>query len=472
MKLFTTLFVFTLFAFSFSANASDGYKIKCKVNGVKDSACYLAYYFGDKQYLKDTAKSDAAGNFEFSGKEKLPGGIYMIVMPKRKYFEVILDKEQVFSLETDTADFSKNMKIKGSKDNEVFYQYLDFITKKSKEMEALKEEQKDKDEKSDLVKKSKEKMQKVDAEVKEYKLQFIKDHPDMLLSQVFKASQEPDIPEAPLLPNGKKDSTYAYRFFKAHYWDGTNFTDERILRTPVFANKVKYYMEKLVLQIPDSLNKESEFLVEKARPNKEMFKYMVYWLTNTYETSNLMGADAVFVNMVKKYYKTGQAYWVNDTVLKKINDRGDQLDKILIGKVAPDLLVQDTNLVNHPLSAFNAKVTLLYFWDPDCGHCKKVTPKVLEFYQEYKSKGVEVFAVCTNFGETMDLWKKGIKEMKLKWFNVADLFNKTGYKKTYDIYSTPVMYVLDKDKKIRAKRIGPENLKDIVDRILKDQEKK
>ena len=228
-------------------------------------------------------------------------------------------------------------------------------------------------------------------------------------------------------------------------------------------------MDKLVVQMPDSLNKESDYLVEKGRPNKEMFKYLVYWLTNTYETSNLMGADAVFVNMVKKYYKTGQAFWVTDTVLKKINERGDQLDKILIGKTAPDLLVQDTNLANFALSKFQAKVTILYFWDPDCGHCKKVTPKVLEFYEKYKVKGVEVFAVCTNFGETMEPWKKGIKEMKLKWFNVADLFNKTGYKKTYDIYSTPVIYVLDKDKKIRAKRIGSEDLEGIVDRMLKEK---
>jgi hypothetical protein len=58
--------------------------------------------------------------------------------------------------------------------------------------------------------------------------------------------------------------------------------------------------------------------------------------------------------------------------------------------------------------------------------------------------------------------------MKLDWLNVADLFNKTGYKKTYDIYSTPVIYVLDKDKKIRAKRLGAEDLKGMVDRILKE----
>lgn len=452
--------------------AADGYKIKCRINGVKDSAVYLAYYFGDKQYLKDTAIADANGNLEFTGKEALPGGIYLVVVPKRRYFEIIVDKEQMFSLETDTADFTKFMKIKGSKENDLFYGYLAFITEKSKEMEPLKEKLKGFDEKSKEAKGIKDQMAAIDKQVKDYKLKYITENGNTLLAKVFKTSQEPEVPEAPVLSNGKKDSTFAYRYFKAHYWDGVDFSDDRILRTPVFANKLKFYMEKLVLQIPDSINRDADELIAKAEKNKELFKYVVYYVTNTYETSNLMGADAVFVHMVKNYYKTGKAFWVTDTVLKKINDRGDQLDKILIGKVAPDLLVQDTNLVNHSLSKFNSDITLLYFYDPECGHCKKVTPKVMEFYEEYKAKGVGLFAVCTNFGETMDIWKKGIKDMNLKCFNLADLFNKTGYKKTYDIYSTPVLYVLDKKKVIRAKRIGPENLKDIVDRLIKEQSKK
>ena len=32
----------------------------------------------------------------------------------------------------------------------------------------------------------------------------------------------------------KKDSLYAYRYFKAHYWDGVNFYDERLARTLFF----------------------------------------------------------------------------------------------------------------------------------------------------------------------------------------------------------------------------------------------
>src|SRR4028118_1426256 len=121
-------FILTLLLLSpaliFSQNKSsnkEAFNIKLKVNGLpKDSSIFLAYYYGDKQYIKDTAKVDATGSFAFSGKEALPGGIYMAVLPGRKYFEFIV-KEQSFGMETDTSDYITNMKIKGSTENALFY---------------------------------------------------------------------------------------------------------------------------------------------------------------------------------------------------------------------------------------------------------------------------------------------------------------------------------------------------------------
>jgi hypothetical protein len=123
-----------LFLLALAAGAqqgvSKGYEIKVNVKGLSDSTCQLAYYFGDKQYIKDSAKADTKGNLVFKGDEELPGGIYMVVLPGKKYFEMIVDKEQYFNLETDNADLVANMKVKGSKDNEVFYDYLRWITER------------------------------------------------------------------------------------------------------------------------------------------------------------------------------------------------------------------------------------------------------------------------------------------------------------------------------------------------------
>ena len=81
------IITFTVFLFSsYFLFAKDGYSIKVKINGIKDTVCHLANYYGDKQYYKDTARVDKNGNMIFDGKQKLPGGIYMVILPVKKYF--------------------------------------------------------------------------------------------------------------------------------------------------------------------------------------------------------------------------------------------------------------------------------------------------------------------------------------------------------------------------------------------------
>lgn len=264
------------------ANGAGGYDIKLTVKGIKNETCQLAYYFGDKQYIKDSAKADINGKLTFKGEEDLPGGIYLAVTPSRKYFEILIDKEQKFSMETDTADFINNMKVSGSEVNKLFYNYLKWISDKGKHMEALRaefESAKGDDKKLEAVK---EKQLTLDKEVKDYKTKFIEEHPDMLLSKIFKASWEPEIPEIPVLANGRKDSSFAYRYYKSHYFDKLDLKDDRLIRTPVFAGKIKQYIEKLTPQIPDSINKAATYVLDMTDENSEIFKYLVYYITNTY----------------------------------------------------------------------------------------------------------------------------------------------------------------------------------------------
>lgn len=66
--LIAILFLFT----SFHSNASSGYEIKVRLNGLKDTICYLGNHFGDKQYVKDTVRVDHDGWAVFKGNEPLP----------------------------------------------------------------------------------------------------------------------------------------------------------------------------------------------------------------------------------------------------------------------------------------------------------------------------------------------------------------------------------------------------------------
>ncbi|MFM7176244.1 MAG: DUF4369 domain-containing protein, partial [Bacteroidota bacterium] len=277
-------------------SSSKAYDIKVQVSGLKDSLCYLANYFGDKQYLRDSAFADANGNLVFTGDSVLKSGIYMVVLPGKKYFEIIIDKQTAFNVSTVEGDYVNSMKISGSEDNSLFYDYLKFINGKSKEIEPLRREF-ESAKNSDKVKAEtlKTRMTEIDSAVLGYRRNMVNQHPDFLLSVVLKATDEPTMPEFPPNKDGSKDTVSLYYYYKDHFFDNVNLKDDRLLFTPVFHPRLENFFTKMILQIPDSITKEADKIISQLKPGSEMFKYVVWWITNHYETSKIMGMDAVFV---------------------------------------------------------------------------------------------------------------------------------------------------------------------------------
>lgn len=115
---------------------------------------------------------------------------------------------------------------------------------------------------------------------------------------------------------------WAYRYYKSHFFDNINFQDGWLVRTPIFSGKIEYYIKSLTKQIPDSVIVAADFLVEKAKANKELFKYVVSYITISYETINM---DAVFIHMGEKYYTKDQAYWLDEAQLVKIKNKVQKL---------------------------------------------------------------------------------------------------------------------------------------------------
>lgn len=442
----------------------QGHDIRFKVKGYKDTTAIIAHYYGDNQYVpKDTARFDSKGNIRFQSKREIPEGVYLLVLPNNKYVEFVVG-EQVQAMEFDTADAINTMKIKEGLENEIFYSYQRTMAAKSKEAGPIKTRL-SKTKNADSTAQLKKQLENIDAEVKAFRTKLFGDHPKSFAVKLFKSAQDPDVPDAPSLANGRKDSLFQFRYYKTHFLDNIDLSDDRMVRTPLFHNKIEQYITKLTLQIPDSINYAADYLLSKAK-SKEVFKYLVWWITNNYEKSQVMGMDAVFVHMAENYYLNGKAYWVDSAVVSKIRERAKILKPILIGKKAPNMFLTDSSGKLQTLDGFKSKVTILYFWDPNCGHCQKETPKLLEFWEKNKSRGINVYAVCIE--RKPEDWKKFIREKKLNWTNVWDSYTATDFKNIYDIYSTPVIYILDEKKIIRAKRLGVEQLPNFFDDYFKD----
>lgn len=448
----------------YSQTKVQGHDIRFKIRGYKDTTAVIAHYYGDNQYVpKDTARFDGKGNIRFHKKKELPEGVYLLVLPANKYVEFLVG-EQVQMLEFDTVDAINTMKVKESVENEVFYSYQKTMASKAKEAGPIKA-QLAKTKNADSTAAIKKQLEAIDKDVKTFRDKLFTDHPKSFAVKLFKSAQDPEVPDPPTLANGRKDSLFQYRYYKSHYLDNIDLTDDRMVRTPVFHNRIETYITKMTLQIPDSINAAADLLLKKAK-GKEVFKYLVWWITNNYEKSQIMGMDAVFVHMAKNYYLNGKAYWTDSAIVNKMRDRVKILEPILIGKKAPNMFLTDSLGKLITLDGFKAKSTILMFWASDCGHCQKEVPKVYEFYEKNKSRGIDVYAACID--RKADDWKKFIREKKLNWTNVWDSYVATDFKNIYDIYSTPVIYILDENKKIVAKRIGVEQLPDFYDNYFKD----
>ncbi|MBL0330003.1 MAG: redoxin domain-containing protein [Bacteroidetes bacterium] len=471
--LFKTLLVLSAFISSttFAGNTPPtGCNIKIVSKGLKEgSMCLLACYYGDKNYIKDSAKANAKGEVIFTATEKYDQGIYLFVPPSKKYFDFVMDAEQNFTLETDTLDYIKHMKVKGSEENKYFYEYQSFMGVKQKQIEPLRDLYKKVKDNKDSAKIVGDQIAAIDKEVMDYKNNFIKAHPTTFVSKIFRAMEEPIVPEAPILANGRKDSTFGYRYYKSHFFDNIDFSDDRLLRTPIFHNKIKQYLDKLTPQTPDSINISTDLIIEKGRANEEVFKYLVNWITYTYESSKIMGMDAVFVHLVNRYHSKKQTPWIDSTQLYKVINRAYILEPLLIGKKAPAVVMQDTTGKEVALYNVKARYTVLLFWDENCGHCKKEMPKIVELYKKLKSKDVQIFAYETE--DSPKLWKKFIKDNNLQFINgyQPDQYKRAVTKKIYDIYSTPVIYLLDENKIIKAKRIDAEQLGNLIEMFEKER---
>jgi len=443
-----------------SLAATTGHDLKFNLAHIKNTKVFLGCHYGDKEYVQDSAKVDEKGNFEFGDPKELPGGVYFIMLNKRSIaFEFIIDKEQRFSMSADTSNYTKTMKVTGSEENRLFYEYLNFVTDKHTEQEALEKQAKEGPDKEG----AKVKMDTLAAQVMRYKSGFVKKHADMLLAEVFNAAEEPVIPPTPTLPNGRKDSTFPYHYYKSHFFDNVNLSDGRLVRSPVMFPKIKEYLDRLTVQDPDSIIVAADYLIMRAKGNEDLFKFLVAYITSNYESSNIMGMDAVFVHMAEKYYTPELATWVSASQLEKIRSRAAQLEPITLGKKPPELVMPDTNDVMQAYDSIKANFTLLYFWDYDCGHCQKETPKLIRWYDSIKGEGVEVYAVQTNEApESITKWKDYIKAHKLDWMNVTNKYKTSNFRHDYDVLTTPMLYLLDENKHIIAKKIDTEDLDKII----------
>jgi thiol-disulfide isomerase/thioredoxin len=439
-----------------------GYEISFNISGLSDSTIYLAYHSGDKQYVKDSVKVDKSGQGHFSGIESLPFGIYMIVLPGRKYFEILISNDQFFSISCSYSDYFNTLKFSGSTENSEFVDYQKKWIQMREESDKINTRLQNNKANNDSIRVLTEIQKNLESKMKSYLHQVINKNNGTLLAMLLKAILPIDVPPIILPQNTiNPDSVLWIRthlYIKDHFFDNIDFTDERILRTPILLGKLNTFFsnEVMVIQLADSINKEIDKIITKCSPNYKVFQYVSWYLFNHFRESEIMGHDAIMVKLADDIYLSGKADWTTKEWLDKLRNDVDRIRPNLIGVRGHDLIMDSFAGKYVALFDVNKEFTILYFWEPNCGHCQEATPKLKAYYDKVKNLGVEVFAVCTTADKAN--WEKYINDNNLTWINGWDPKRLTNFDYYYNVQSTPTVYILDKKKVIIAKKLAIEDI--------------
>ena len=445
------------------------HSISLQIPDVADSTILLAHHFNGQIFVDDTIHLDMQGKGKFEGDSLLDQGLYMIYLDKDHFNDFLLGKEQVFEIYHSFTNPEK-FKINGAKDGELFESYKFFLKDLKEKQQDLFNRKKALPEDSDSLKIVNAELEEMNTKVTEFWFSESKKYPNTFYSKFLLSSYIPSPKEEDIPVEWKKNDSlrwvYDYNFRKDHYWDYLDISDKRFLRTPVLKPRIDNYFDKVLLQKPDSVIPDVIKTIEKSKGNEITFRYMTNYLLNHFAQSQVMGMDAVFVKIAEDYYMTGQASWADSATIASIWRQIVFKRNNLLGMKAKELKMESIDGPFFSLHEIKTDYTVLVFWEPNCGHCKKQIPELYDkVFVPLKDKNVTFFVV--NSQDKKDEWENFINDHKLyDWINVWDPTDINNFRINYDVQTTPMIYILDKDKKILAKKIDPETVKGILEYLF------
>lgn len=461
---------------------TNGAHLQIQIENYEGKEVYLVKYVGDQAYIKDTLVAETNGQFVYQSEEKLKSGIYYIVIPpKNEFVEILLtEEEQHYTLQMDHTRLTKDREFTNAPQNSLLQDYRLFMEDKSAIHRSIVGAPQEGEEKQPLDEVQQGKLSSLRQEVKSFQKKLIEKEPESLAATIIKTQIEPDYPEFTGTEAERQQQKFWYT--KAHFFDPFT-SDNRLFSSNLFFQKVEQYLERYTAIQPDSISQSIDRVLTLVNDDEEAFRFYYLKFLNEYLQSTYVGMDAVVVHLVNEFMKKGRADFIAADKRKELIAKASRWETLLIGKIAPafrsyHLDVEGTLLHKNEedpnqrfklsglldLHSLESPFTLVVFWSPTCGHCKKTMPELVKFHQDYQAKGLEVVAVCDKEAEEYPGCAQAIKDWDaIHWINTVDPSN--SYRFLFYVDETPKMFLLDHKKEILLKG----NLKlDSLGPILED----
>ena len=271
-----------------------------------------------------------------------------------------------------------------------------------------------------------------------------------------------------------------YYIPKAHWADAEYITKLKDNIAKIKSNLIGNDAPSLIMQKLPSDKASIEALITKSKEVKKAGFDAHLKIIDQYSQDQKLKQDLTVPNLneskrqrilkksMEKENKSAQEKQIHDLVyreyVKNFESFYNEVDKYIDGY--PEV---------RELEADN---TVIWFWEPDCSHCRTETPIMGEFYKKFNqldfassAKNIEMYTVFLpraiddwgKFTHSLTGWLEFLQKNELTdWLNVWDPYGETNFRKSYNVYSTPTVYLLDTEKKIIAKRIGIDAIRRIM----------
>ncbi len=430
----------------FLGMAQSTYTLHGQLDGLSNQPVYLLNFYGEKNALLDSTRSDGAGSFSFLMPATLAPGLYRVSWGQEKYIDLIFNRENI-SFRTNAGHASDSLVIIQSVENKIFYDFMvvDRISQTKLELlQPVVDYYPDQDSFYFNAIANYEQVQRHQEEILD---SLKRTFPDSYSVKILTHYSTPFL-SASLPPNIR------LTFLKQHYFDHVDYNDTSLLRSNVWSNKAISYLALYSSNRLSQKQLEAEFIkavtviLSDAGENPEIFKFLLDYLVSGFDKYHF---EDVITYLAENFQ---DPYSCEDQEKKSaLQKKLDTFKKIAIGQSAPEFEIPDTKGQLVKLSGIDAEYTLLIFWSSECGHCTQMLPKAKALYDAQKPKRYEIVAVSIDTSRAE--WMQVVNEEKLNWINASELKGFDGKSADlYNIYATPTMFLLDRDKKIVAKPIS------------------
>lgn len=218
-------------------------------------------------------------------------------------------------------------------------------------------------------------------------------------------------------------------------------------------------MEQIVEQYDSLENVQKEIAINYIKKNTES-------VVSPYIVIKELVHDLSLQEM-QQYAQGFDSTLARTKYMKQINNRINTLEKVDIGKQAPDFTLPNPDGEAISLSSLteNGNYLLIDFWASWCGPCRNENPNVVALYNDYHDKGFDIMGVSLD--KEKGAWLKAIEADKLTWHHVSDLKGwNNAAARLYGVNSIPHTVLLDKEGVIIAKNLRGEELRSKIEELL------